>query len=370
MNKAQFQNSKYKSRLKELVKTAEALRSHDTDPIDISFEEVLKETCNLSMDALYQDLGIDRSSDTISNLFTYGTAEDVRWLVPEIFREAVKLGMSQAPIYPNITVQDVTVKNLKTIMPYINESDAAPRRLGEAETIPLGTISYGDKLVTVYKMGRGISIPDEVKNFVSLDVVSLFIADFGKKIGRGLDVLALDCLINGDQADGSTASPVIGTTTGVASTKAYKDFLRIWIRGSRIGRSYDTIIGGEDIALTTLDLADFKTPQGAGSVRHQLNLKTPVPASSNYFIHGNIPANKELLVDSSAALLKLTAVPLKTESERIVSNQTEAWYITTTTGFGKLFTDASLILSAAETIGSKPFPSSMDPTLFENQVIA
>ena len=367
MNKLKLKESKYNGKIKELVLNAEAMRSGDS-PEDISISEMVQGTLNLSMSELYTDLGLDPSSDTIQNLFTYTGANDVRWLVPEIFRDAVKLGMQSAPIWNNVTALTTQINNLKAIMPSLNESDAAPKRVNEAETIPTGSISYQDKTVEIYKVGRGLRIPDEVRNYVSLDVVGLFIQDFGKKLGRGLDVLAIDCLISGDQGDGSTAAPIIGTTTGVVATKAYNDYLRAWIRGSRIGRNYDTIIGGEDAALATLDLAEFKTPQGAGSVRHNLDVKTPVPSSSNYYIHGNIPDDEELLVDSSAALVKLNAVPLKTESERIVSNQTEAWYITETTGFAKLFTDAAIVMDLDATIGAAPFPATMDPTTFENVV--
>lgn len=80
--------------------------------------------------------------------------QSVRWVVPEIIRAAITLGLRQAPFYPNIIAGDQPVNGLQVTMPYINMSDAAPARVNEAETIPLGTISYGQKQVSIFKSVR------------------------------------------------------------------------------------------------------------------------------------------------------------------------------------------------------------------------
>ena len=360
MNIEKFQASKLKGKIEETFKLAESLRRDTKQPEDVTFSEVIETKFEgmgiSSLEDLMEELGIDPAVDTISAIQTLDD-HDVRWLIPEIIRSAIRAGLRDAPIWPSITATEVSSSQLKQTLPWLNMSDAAPRKVNEGETIPVGSISYGQKTVEVYKVGRGIKIPYEVVQFVSIDVISLFLQDFGVKLGQALDTLALDVLMNGDQADGSSASAVVGVTT--ATTKVYRDFLRLWIRGSRMGRNFSTIIGGEASAMDTLDLPEFKDRK-SGTTDSTLNMKTPVPKSADYFVHGNVPANQEILVDKRYGLLKMNVIPLLIESDKIVSNQTLETYATITTGFAKLFLDSTLILDKSLAFASNGFPAYMD----------
>lgn len=365
MNLERYEKSEFKGQIKGLVRLAEKLRSDKENAQDVSFAEIIKEKFDKSLGDLYQSLGIDPAIDTISAIYSLPD-DDVRWVVPELIRDAIRVGLRDAPIWNNVTATEQDISQKRITMPYINMSDAAPRKVGEAETIPFGTISYGDKEVSTYKIGRGIKITYEVKQYVSLDVISIFFQDFGIKLGHALDTLAIDVLTNGDQGDGSDSAPVIGV--GTATSKVYRDFLRLWIRASRMGRNFNTIIGSEDSALETLDLPEFKDRK-AGTTDATLNLRTPVPNSANYFVHGNIAPNQEILVDPRFALIKFNVIPLLIESEKVVSNQTEAFYATLTTGFGKMFRDAAVLLDKSLAFSANGFPDYMDVDAFQNVVI-
>ena len=348
---------------------AESLRKDKDHPVDISFQALVKEKFNISYDAFLADLGINPKEDTIANLFTLPD-EDVRWIVPEIIREALLLGYRAAPIWPNIIAAEETTTGLSQIMPWMNMGEFTPRKVGEGETIPVGTISWGQKKFTIFKIGQGVKIPYEVLQYSSLSVVKIFLRDFGVKLGHAQDTLAIDCLINGEQADGSESAPVIGIAS--AGTKAYKDFLKIWIRLSRMGRTPNTIIAGEAAALGTLDLDEFKRNNQylPNTELVKLALKTPIPEQFNYFIHGNVPSNQEIILDPSSCLIKFNAQPLLVESERIVSNQTEAFYASLTSGFAKLFRDSCIIMDSSKAFSpSYGFPDYMDVDPFQNVVI-
>lgn len=364
MDAIAYKESPFRGKIQEMVRAAEALRYDPDHPVDVSLEEMVKGKFNISLEGFYHSLGINPHEDTIENITTLPDL-DVRWIIPEIYREALQLGYRNAPIWPNVIASEENTKGLNQIMPYVNMSDAAPRKVGEAETIPLGTLSYGQKKFSIYKVGRGISVSYEVLQYASLNVVKLFLADFGTKLGHAFDTLAIDCLLNGDQADGSESSPVIGI--GVADDKAYKDFLRVWLRMARIGRKPSTMIGGEAAALETLDLTEFKTPV-LGAPQYKLNVKTPIPTGANYFIHGNIPDSQELILDPAKAMIKFNAQPLRVESERIVSNQTEAFYASITSGFARMFRDAAVILDSSLAFSGNGFPSYMelDPYMMVN----
>lgn len=364
MNIVKFEKSKYKGTVQGLVKSAESMRADKDMPADISLAELVQEQHEISFADFCEDLGIDPTVDTINNIMVTDDM-DVRWIIPELIRDAIRLGLRDTPIWPSLVASEQSISQKQVTMPFINMSDATPHKVNEGETIPIGTISYGDKQVSTFKIGRGIKITYEIRQFVSLDVVSIFFQDFGIRLGQALDTLAIDVLTNGDQADGSASAPVMGVTT--PGTKVYKDFLRIWIRASRMGRKFDTIIGGEDAALETLDMPEFKDRQ-SGTTQANINLKTPVPNSADYYIHGNVPADQEILVDSRFALIKFNVIPLLIESDKIVSNQTEEFYASLTTGFGKIFNDAAIILDKSVDFATKGFPENMNVDAFHNVV--
>ena len=359
MDTSKMKREDFIKELPQSIQQLDAFRAGSINerPVDISLEEFVQNRYALSLSDYFEKLGINTKKDTMQNIFTMPSPE-IRWIVPEIIRTAVYLGIKEAPFYPNIIASDQPINGLSAIMPFVNPSDAAPARVNEAETIPLGDVSFGQKSVKLFKVGKGFKITDEVKNYVSLDVMGIFVRDFGVQLGYALDTLAMDVLINGNQSDGSESAPVIGVTD-TAEGIQYRDLLRVWIRASRLGRNYRTMIGGEDEALNILDLPEFKNRQ-SGTPMATLNLKTPVPNSADFYIHPGVPDNEVLLVDPKAALIKLTSRQLMLESERIVSNQTEAIYATVTTGFSKMYQDAAILVDSSQEFSSKGFPSYMN----------
>lgn len=357
----EFQKLKAQDLVRELpsmVQQLDGFRAGNNNhkPTEITLEELVTGKYGVSKEAFYDKLGINPKMDTMQNVFSMPD-QSIRWIVPEIIREAITLGIREAPFYPNIIASDQPINGLSAIMPSINMSDAAPAKVNEAETIPLGDISFGQKSVSLFKIGKGFKITDEVRNYVSLDVLGIYLRDFGVQLGYAMDTLAMDVLINGNKADGSESAPVIGvysTTNGIT----YKDLLHIWVRAARLGRNFQSMIGGEDQAIAMLDLPEFKN-RSQGTTMATLNIKSPVPNSADFYIHPGTPANQLLLVDKSAALIKLTAQQLKLESERIVSNQTEATYASLTTGFSKMYNDAAILLAADKTFATYGFPAYM-----------
>ena len=360
-----LESQKLAADLPGIIKSLDTVRagSREKPTVEISLAEFLEESYGLTQPEYIKKLGFNSKVDTMQNILSLPD-NNYRWIIPEIIRDAIQLGIKDAPFYPTLIAGDQSVAGLSITMPFVNPSDAAPAKVNEAETIPLGQISYGQKTVKIFKIGKGIKISDEVKNYVALDVLGLYFRDFGIQLGFAMDNLAIDCLINGNQADGSEAISAIG----VESTSAgltYKDLLRLWIRGSRFGRTFRTMISGEDMALKLLDLDEFKKRE-SGTTQARLNLKTQIPSSSDIYIHGGVDEKSLLLVDPSAAMIKLTAKNLMLESERIVSNQTEAMYASLTTGFSKMFMDASVLMDSEVAYSSAGFPDYFNLDSFKN----
>jgi len=347
--------------LKEAVQACEATRKHKTNPTDITLQEFVKAKYQMSMEQFYEQLKVNPTSDTVENIVNMPD-QNYRWLIPEVIRDAIRLGLRKAPIYPNIIASEQNISQTEITMPAINMSEAMPKYVGIAETITVGDVSFQEKKVRIRKMGRGIKIPYEIRQYVALNILSIFLQDFGVKMGMGLDMLALDAAINGDQADGSDSAAVIGVAT--AGTLNYRDLIKPWVRGSRLGKTFANMVAGEDMAIDILDLFQYNNRQ-FGTVIHQIDLKTPIPSSSNLWVHGGIPNSQVLIVDPASALIKLNAQPLLVETEKIVSNQTEATYASITTGFATLFRDSRVVLDKSITYAANPFPAWMDPTYQE-----
>lgn len=353
--------------LRETVLELDGIRkgSDNRLPVEITLQEVVNGKYGLSREDFYEKIGVNPHVTTMENLFTMPD-QGIRWIVPEIIREAITLGMRQAPFYPEIIASDQPINGLQATMPFINMSDATPSKVNEAETFPLGDVSFGQKTVSLFKIGKGFKLTDEVKNYVSIDVLGIYLRDFGVQLGYALDTLAMDVLLNGNKVDGSESAPVIGvykTANGIT----YKDLLHIWVRAARMGRNFTTMIGGEDQAIEMLNLPEFKD-RANGTTIATLDVKSPIPNKASFYIHPGTPENQLLLIDKSAALIKLTARQLMLESERIVSNQTEAVYASLTTGFSKMYQDASLLLAANKEFSTNGFPEFMtvDPYLSVN----
>lgn len=365
MDQTAFSKSKYKADLKEVVLTCHGMRANAGGPVDISLGEFVNAKWGVSMDAFYEDLGLNASVDTIQNIFNLPDA-NVRWLVPEIIRDAIRLGLRKNPIWQDLIASEQTLANPQAVVPHWNMSEATPHWVNEGESIKKGAVSFGQKTIKVRKLGRGIKITYEVAQYVSVNILSIFLADFGVKFNLGMDALLIDCLLNGEQADASESAPVIGIGAAGLANFVYKDLLRVWIRMARIGRSPYGIIGGEDAALKILDLPEFKTninggtqPVGVPS-SSAISLKTPIPNTSAYYIHGSVPANDQIIVDRSSAVIKYNVQPLLVESDKIVSNQTLETYASLTTGFGILYRDARVVLDASKAFAAFGFPSYMD----------
>tara|TARA_R110001606_G_scaffold394490_2_gene565447 strand:+ start:2039 stop:3142 length:1104 start_codon:yes stop_codon:yes gene_type:complete len=365
MNLEQFAKSKYADRIKSSVKSVESLRNNPDNPIDTTYSSFVKKTWDISMAELFADLGIEPGVDTIQNLVSMPD-ESVRWLIPEIIREALRLGLRKSPIWSDLIAMEQSIKGTTVTMPHWEMSDATPRYVGIAETIPVGGVNFGQKDVTTRKMGRGIAIPYEITQYVAINIVSIFMQDFGVKLGLGLDNALIQVLINGEQSSGSESAPVIGVED-VPTGIQYMDYLRTWIRMSRIGRRADTIISGEAMGIKTLEMEDFKQ-RSQGTTNSTVDLKTPYPSRSNYYIHGAMPADQAMVVDSTASVIKLNSQPLKVESDKIVQNQTEEFYASLTTGYAVIYRDARVIIDESLAFAAAGFPTYMDVDAAEQVV--
>lgn len=364
--------------LPSALKQLDSLRAGNKEsaPIDISLPEFLNERfgfaptekkyklrsgaeqSTLVAESFFNQIGLNANYHTVASLNELGNQDEgFRWLIPEIYTDAIRLGLRRNPIWGDLVRAEENVSQLKVSMPQILMAAMTPAKLGEAESIPAGTIQFDQKDVKLQKLGLGIDITDEAASYVPLNLIALALEDFGVMLSMGIDSLAIRALINGDQADGSDSVALVGTANGTSVT--YKDILKMWIRMSRIGQLPSILLSGEDLALDVLDLDEFKGFAGDTRLAN-LNLKTPRPQQADYYIHGEIPDDQLLFVNPEAALIKLNAQALRTERDRNPSRQITTVVVSLTTGFATLKRDARLLLDRTEEFASSGFPTWMD----------
>lgn len=318
----------------------------------------------MSPEAFYQGLDIDLKQMTVEKLLN--TGDLTRWLFPEIFRDAIRLGLVYTPFYSKLVTSEERIDGTGVTMPHIvypSNDVVAMRVTGEGATITEGELQWGEKQVTIRKKARGLRQTYESIMFTPINLATIYFEDVGTRLGADLDAELIDVAINGDMSDGSEAAPVIGAA--VADTLAYTDIARAWVRFKRINRSSSAMLTNEADAITILNMTQFlrnqfpgATPQGNGfaPAGTTLNVNTPLPSDQDVFVHSAVPAKKIVFVDTSRAFVQLTAMPLLVESEKLVQRQVQGQYASIITGFAVIFKDARLVLDYHTNLVTNPGP--------------
>lgn len=343
---------------KKLHLELEAFRSKGND---ITLSQHLKDNYDgMTVTKLYEELGVDPTNVTIGGLVDKQD-DAVRWLVPEIFRDAIRKGVINNPIYTDFIIREESVSQPKQTMPFwdLTGLNNAPKDISPAESVELGTLKYGSKTVSINKQGIGLLIDDEAIRFTNVSLMSIFLQDVGVKLGSRLGNSMISTLINGDQASGAEAAPVVGVTT--ANSMDYADFIRVFVRGSLRARKWLRVIGNEDTVNFMLNMDEFRKTNKLGNPELGLNVKTPVPRDIDAYVHNAVPAGQLIMVDPSVTMVQLTAIPLNVESERMVQRQVNGTYVHLMTGFAIIQRDGRIILDRTQAISAAPFPAWLAP---------
>lgn len=323
---------------------------------DITLKEYLPKVFKeeISPEQYYRKLGINLAEMTVEKLVTQDN--DTRWLFPEIFRDAIRRGLQYAPFYSKLIIGEETIANTGLTMPYFNPAEAEMRDTNEGADITTGTLTWSEKQVTIKKKARGLMQTYESIMFTPIKLASIYFEDLGIQLGADMDADLVDILINGDQADGSQAAILMGVTT--PNTLTYSDIVRAWVRQNRMNRPSMAMLTNEETAVEILNMAAFQMPvRGLGAPLVELQLQSALPSSQALFVHSDVPDDQIILIDTTKAVIQLTAMKLLVESERIVNKQLNGQYVSIITGFANVFSDARIILDSDININANPGPT-------------
>lgn len=287
------------------------------------------------------------------------TATD-RWLVPEQFLEAQRTGAIKRAYYEDLIIRKEAVNSQSPKVPYVDISSAQTRIIGEGETKPKGKVSSATKQVELSKHATGLGVTFETVRRVSLNWLSLFFEDAGRRhMAKKNGNLALS-IINGDTADLAYAAPEIGVeNTGNGFT--YYDLIRVLVWMADLGFSAQDVIASKAMAVTFLNISEIKNNQNAGGKLIQVNPKTPIPTDFNLYTSSKVPANKLVFLDSMWSLIEAYEQPLTLDSRSDITTDIFESYMTEWSGFVKFRRDASVVVNAGVAYSGNAFPAWMEP---------
>jgi hypothetical protein len=283
-----------------------------------------------------------------------------RFISPEVILDPLQRGAVQAAFYRDLVMDEIMVASPDITVPHLDVSDAQLKDSDEAVTLEEGSVKYDTKKVTLLKKARLIKISYEAIWFNTLNLVSKWYLDVGRKLGASLNGMAVSAIFDGDQTDGSEAAAVIGVSNPNVGIQ-HEDITRVWIQFALLGRLSTDIVANAAMSNKYLNLPEVKNKQVPGAALLPTMVKTPMPTSQNLYPSGKAKANQIAIQDSALALLQLTCVPLMVESDKIIAKQIAESTATIYTGFTNVQRDARVVIDETLDIDDAGFPPWMQP---------
>jgi hypothetical protein len=297
--------------------------------------------------AMMEQLLVDTSSYASTPNNTNGVPSEYRFIIPEIFGEAIRTGYEHASLHQGWIAGTTNMNGHKMTLPRIERGDGVPSIVAEGADMPVGSIKFGKKDVSIFKVGTGFQITDELVRDSRLDHLFIFLGEVGNDMAIASDVHAIRVLVNGEQADGSESAPVIGVeTTGAVKTI---DCRRTMSRMDRMKKPVTNGVLNEEDSLLDLNAA---TPE-----REEKHIDEYMKIKSDNW---TLPGNQLMFLNARQAMVKLQYRGLVTERRRNPRNQTEELFISDHINFAIVKRDARIILDKDLAFSSNGFPSYMD----------
>lgn len=271
------------------------------------------------------------NSDTISKFFR---TSDSTALFPEYVARAVSQGAKDSSILEEIVASKTNIDSLdyRSITTDISDKstfEAVP----EGGEIPVTNIALSENLVNLKKRGRLLSASYEAIKFQRVDVFSVALRQIGVYIAKAQLIDAISAL-TGSGADAAES------VTSAASAITYADLLNLWSKFEDF--EMNIMLCSPDMAMSVLNLAEFKDPHsGAGFTNTG---ETATPLGAKLIKSGAMPEGTIIGLDRRFALEMITAGDITVDYDKLINTQLERASVTSIYGFSKIFPDAVKVL--------------------------
>lgn len=259
-------------------------------------------------------------------------------LFPEYIARAVKVGMEEANILPEITATETRIEGMDyRSITSVPEDEKKLKRVAEGAEIPQTTVKTQDSLVQLHKRGRMLVASYEAIRFQKLDLFSVTLRQIGAQIGRMHLEDAISVILNGD----GNGNPAAVTSVATAGSLTYDDLLAFW--NSFEPYQLNTLLAGSGTMLKLLKLSQMQDAAAGLDFHGTGRLITPMGAK--VLRSSAVPEGKLIGLDKHYALEMVKAGDVMVEYDKIIDRQLERAAITTISGYAKIFADASRVLT-------------------------
>ena len=266
-------------------------------------------------------------------------------LFPEYIARSVRQGMEEADLLPHITAAVTRFDGMdyRSIASVPTDDQKALRRVEEGAEIPQTQVKTQDNLVKLHKRGRMLVASYEAIRFQRLDLFSITLRQIGSHIARMHLEDAIKVITDGDGNENAADSFSIGTTPigGTSGTLSYDALLDFWAQFDPY--TMNTILVPGAVMLQMLKMSEFQNPltglnfQGTGALSS--------PLGATLLRTSAMPAGKLIGMDRNYALEMVSAGDVMVEYDKLIDRQVERAAITSTSGFAKLYKEASKVLT-------------------------
>ena len=258
-------------------------------------------------------------------------------LFPEYIARAVKVGMEEANILPDITATETRIEGMDyRSITSVPEDEKQLKKVAEGASIPQTTVKTQDSLVKLHKRGRMLVASYEAIRFQKLDLFSVTLRQIGAQIGRMHLEDAINVILNGD-GNKNPAEVDIVAQPGVLT---YDDLLAFWNNFEPY--QMNTLLVGSDTMMALLKMSQMQDA-AAGLDFHGTG-KLITPMGAKVLRTSAMPAGKIIGLDKNYALEMVKAGDVMVEYDKLIDRQLERAAITTVSGYAKIFSDASRVL--------------------------
>ncbi|WP_411678039.1 phage major capsid protein [Caproicibacter sp.] len=275
------------------------------------------------------------SSDKIEKFFQTG---DAAALFPEYVSRAVRQGMEQANLLPDLVAATTQIESLdyRTITSDPGEDDRSLKPVAEGAQLPQTGVTVKDKLVKLNKRGRMLVASYEALRFQRLDLFTVTLRQIGSAIARSQLSDAIAVLLSGDGGDEPAE-----TVAAAGTTPVYGDLINLWSGLSPY--TLNTMLASTAAMKDLLSIAEFKDATAGLNFQGTGKLISPLGAK---LLHApQMEAGKIIGLDKACALEMVQAGGVTTDSDRLIDRQLERTAVSVTAGFARLFDGAVRVLA-------------------------
>ena len=275
------------------------------------------------------------ASDCVEKFFK---TTDSAALFPEYIARAVRKGLEEADLLPYIVATTTNINGLdyRTIASIPTEAEKELKETEEGSAIPETVVHTQENLVKLKKRGRMLVASYEAIRFQRLDLFTVTLRQIGAYIARTQLKDAVTVLKDGD--GNSNAAPTTSLGGKAVSYAALVDF---W--NSFDPYMLNTMIAAPDMTAAILKLAEMR--DAAAGLSFHGDGKVVTPLGANLFKSSAVGAGTLIGLDRTCALEQVTAGGILTEYDKLIDRQLERAAISQISGFSKIYTDASRVLS-------------------------